>query len=76
MDFVNLEYGHRCRADPVEAAVYSLQATGEEVDRFRANATAEVTVDLESKDQEEKKQEHSSLELPVDFIKEEVAKVK
>ena len=76
MDVINLEYGHRCRADPVEAAVYSLQAAGEEVDRFRANATADVTVELEeTAEQKEKKQECSSLELPVDFSREDVAKV-
>ena len=73
---INLEYGHRCRADPVEAAVYSLEATGMELERFRANATAEVTVDLENTEKQEKKQEHSCQEIPVDFSREDVAKVK
>ena len=72
---INLEYGHKCRSAPVEAAVYSLEATGKELERFRANATAEVTVDVETKDQE-KKQQRSSLELPVDFSKEDLAKVR
>ena len=73
---INLEYGHRCRAKPVEAAIYSLKAKGEEHERFRAFATAEVTVELETKDQQEKKNEISTLELPVDFSREDVAKVK
>ena len=72
---VNLEYGHRCRADPVEAAVYSLEATGKELERFRANATVKVTVDLETTDQE-KKQQRSSLQIPVDFSEEDLAKVR
>ena len=72
---INLEYGHRCRADPVEAAIYSLQAKGKEFERFRANVTAEVTVELESTDVE-KKQQRSSLELPVDFSKEDLMKAK
>ena len=72
---INLEYGHRCRTDPVEAAIYSLKAKGKELKWFGANATAEVTVDLETEDQENKQQESSSLELPVDFSREDVAKV-
>ena len=73
---INLEYGHRCRAAPVETAIYSLEAKGEELKKIRAFAAAELNVDLdESTAQKEKKSEHSSLELPVDFIKEDVAKV-
>ena len=74
---INLEYGHRCRAEPVEAAVYSLEAKGEELDKFRANASAELTVELEetTDEEEERKLEYSSMELPVDFTKEYLAKV-
>ena len=76
LDVINLEYGHRCRADPVEAAVYSLEATEKELERFRADVNAEVTVALEeTAEQKEKKQECSSLELPVDFSRDDVAKV-
>ena len=76
LDVINLEYGHRCRAEPVEAAIYSLEAKGENLEKFRAIATAEVTVELEENtEQQEKKYEYSSMELPVDFSKEDVAKV-
>ena len=72
---INLEYGHRCRAKPVEAAVYSLQAKGEEFEKFRAYAAAEVTVDLEETT-EQGKTVNSCLELPVNFSRDDVAKVK
>ena len=76
MDLINLEYGHKCRTAPVEAAIYSLQAKGEELEKFRAFAVAEVTVDLEeSTEKQEKTQESSSLELPVDFTRDDVAQV-
>ena len=89
MKVINLEYGHRCRADPVEAAIYSLEAKGEELEMFRANASAELTVELEEVAEEEqkteettdedgrqkrqqqgRKQERSSVELPIDFTRE------
>ena len=73
---INLEYGHRCRAAPVEAAIYGLEAKSEEPESFQANATAEVTVDLETPDLQEKTQERNYLELLVDFSEEDVAKVK
>ena len=73
---INLEYGHRCRADPVEAAVYSLQSKGVTVEKFRANASTEVTVELEKTTEQEKQHGYSSMELPVDFSKEDVAKVR
>ena len=73
---MNLEYGHKCRADPVEAAIYSLEAKGEDLESFRGVATAESTVELEeSATHPDKMQDHSSLELPVDFSKKDVAKV-
>ena len=74
---INLEYGHRCRADPVEAAIYSLQAKGIELEKFWANASAELTVEVEetAEEQNQKKQERSFVELPLDFAKEYLAKV-
>ena len=78
MKVINLEYGHRCRSEPVEAAIYSLEAKGEELEKFRANASTELTVELEetTKEQSQKKQERFFLELPLDFTKEYLAKVK
>ena len=77
MKVINLEYGHRCRADPVEAAIYSLEAAGEYLDKFKANGSAELTVELEEAtgEQSQKKQERFFLELPIDFTKEYLAKV-
>ena len=78
MKVINLEYGHRCRAEPVEAAVYSLEATGVYIHKFRANASAELTVELEetADEEQEKKLEYSSMELPLDFTREYLEKVR
>ena len=68
---------HRCREPPCEAAVYNLKTEGEKHGKFRANSKAELTVEVgESSDPQQKKIEHSSLELPVDFSEEDVAKVR
>ena len=69
---------HRCREPPCEAAVYNLMTEGKKHGKFRANSRAELTVEVgESSDpQQEKKIERSSLELPVDFSEEDVAKVR
>ena len=77
LDVINLEYRHRCRAEPVEAAIYSLEAKGEELEMFRANASAELTVELgeATRQQTQRKQKHTSLELPLYFTKEYLGKV-
>ena len=74
---INLEYKHRCRHEPIEAAIYSLRANVEELEMFRANASVDLTVDVEEStdEQGERKQERSCLELPVDFSKDDVTKV-
>ena len=68
---------HKCREPPFEAAVYNLKTEDKRPEKFRANSKAELTVQVgESLDpQQEKKIEFSSLELPVDFSEEDVAKV-
>ena len=71
-----MECEHRCRAEPIEATVYSLEAQGAVNQRFRADATADLTVELEkTSDQQETKHEHSSMDFTVDFSREEVARV-
>ena len=71
------ENTHKCREPPFEAAVYSLQAEGEKLERFWANSWAELTVEIDKTSKRQKqKQERSSLELPVDFSQEDVAKVR
>ena len=57
----------------MEAAIYSLEAAGEYLDKFRANASAELTVEVKEiadEEQKKRKQEHSSVELPIDFKRE------
>ena len=71
MDVLELDYCHKCRGPPFEAAIYSLEAEGEVLEKFRADANAELMVELEEQD----KTERSSLALPVDFTKEDVARV-
>ena len=63
---------HTCRGEPFEAAVYSLEAKGEELKKFRANSKATLTVDVE----EAAEPHNSTVEIPVDFTKEDVSKVK
>ena len=77
LDVINVEYGHRCRAEPIEAAIYSLDAKGDGFEKFRAIATAHLTVEIDetSAKQQEKKKDYFSLELPVNFSKEKVVKV-
>ena len=72
LDVINLECEHRCRAEPVEAAVYSLEAEVQDLKKFRGTSKMELTVEVESSEQEEeKKTEHCLLELPVDVTKED-----
>ena len=77
MDIINLECGHRCRAQPVEASAYSLEASDRVPERFRADAAADLTVEVEETvgQEQEKKTERSSMELTVDFSKQDVAEV-
>ena len=72
-EVISLECGHRCRADPVEATTYSLQAEGEELQKFRANAAAELTVEVEEQDIE--KEETYDMEVPLNVLQEGVAVV-
>ena len=71
MDVLELDYCHKCRGPPFEAAIYSLEAEGEVLEKFRGDVNAELTVELEGQDETER----SSLALPVDFTKEDVTRV-
>ena len=72
------ENTHTCREPPFEATVYNLQAKGGDLEKFRGNSRADLTVEVEqtTEEQQEKKKEHSFLELPVDFSKKNFSKVK
>ena len=72
MDVIELDSCHKCRDPPFEAAIYSLEAKGEVLEKFRSDVNAELTVELE----EEDKTERSSVSLPVDFSKKDVARVR
>ena len=70
------ENTHTCREPPFEAAIYNLKTEGEIREKFKANSEMEMTIELEgTAGQQEKKQERSYLELPVDFSKEDVVKL-
>ena len=71
LDILELDYCHKCRGPPFEAAIYSLEAEGEVLEKFRADVNAELTVELE----EQEERERSFMALPVDFTKEDVARV-
>ena len=72
------ENTHTCRDPPFEAAIYNLKAEGETREKFKANSKAELTVQVEkpADQHQEKKQEHCFLELPVDFSKDDVTRVR
>ena len=61
---------HRCRARPFEASVYSLEAKSEKLKTLKANSKTELTLEVD------KKIESSSLEIPVNFTREDVAAVR
>ena len=64
------ENTHRCRIHPHEAAIYSLRAEGKKLKTFRSMSRAELTVEVDEK------KEDSSVEIPVNFSKQDLAKVK
>ena len=72
-EVINLRCGHRCRADPVEATTYSLQAEGEELKKFRADAAAELTIGIVEHDIE--KEKTYDMEVPLNVLPEGVAGV-
>ena len=72
-EVISLKCGHRCRADPVEATAYSLQAKGEELKKFKAEAAAELTVEVEEQDIE--KEKTYDMEVPLNVLQEGVARV-
>ena len=73
-DVIGLKCGHRCRADPIEATTYSLQAEGQKLEKFRANAEAELTVDVEEQGSERKKA--YDMEVSLNFCRDDVARVR
>ena len=71
----NLENGHRCRASLTEATIYSLEATGKVPEKFRSNFYAEFILDTEVGETSDYQDEQPSLEIPVDFTREDTARV-
>ena len=67
---VGPENMHRCRIHPCEAAIFSLRAKARNLEMFMSISRAELTVEVEEK------KENSSVEIPVNFSKEDVARVK
>ena len=72
------ENTHVCREPPFEAAIYNLKAEGQNHEKFKANSTVALNIQIEgATDQHlQKKIEHCSLELPVDFSKDDVTRVR
>ena len=71
---INLKCGHRCRADPVEAATYLLEAEGKDLKTFRSYVTADLKVEVE--EQDEKKTKTYDMEVPVNISREHGATVR
>ena len=79
IDIANLENGHRCRALPVEATIYSLKATGNVWEPFKSNFHARLISDPDAGETSSNQNEKSiqpSLQIPVDFTREDVARVR
>ena len=78
MEVLGDENTHTYREPPFEAAICSLEAEAQKLKKFKSSSRADLTVDVEQslEHESEKKKEHSSLELPVDFSKEDVSKVR
>ena len=74
---VRVENCHRCRPEPFEATIYSLEATGKALEIFKANFEAELTIepDKAMTQQSQEKPESSSLELRLNFSREDAVKV-
>ena len=74
---VRLDNCHRCRSDPFEATIYSLESTDKELERFKANFETELTIepDETAAQQSQLTLECSSLELRLNFSREDAVKV-
>ena len=74
---VCLDNCHRCRAEPFEATIYSFEAPGKALEIFKANFEAELTIepDETAAQQSKEKPEISSLELRLNFSREDAVKV-
>ena len=67
---------HRCRVQPFEATIYNFEAEGEKFETFKAVSNVCLTLEVEETSEEQRtKTEHSSLEIPVNFTREDVAAV-
>ena len=77
LDVVRLDNCHRCRAEPFEASIYSLEATDKSLEIFKANFEAELTIEPDETvaQQSQEKPETSSLELRLNFSREDAVKV-
>ena len=74
---VRLDNCHRCRGEPFEATIFSLEATDKTLERFKANFDAELTKELDetTAQQSQEKPETSFLQLPLNFSREDAVKV-
>ena len=71
MDVMGSGNIHRCRGQPYEATIYSLQAESVQLETFEAMSKTELTLAVEASDGEnqKKRKELTSLKLPVNFSK-------
>lgn len=71
MDVIGSGNIHRCRGQPYEATIYSLQAESVQLETFEAMSKTELTLAVEASDEEnlKKRKELTSLKLPVNFSK-------
>ena len=72
MDVIGSGNIHRCRGQPYEATIYSLQAESVQLETFEAMSKTELTLAVEASDEENPKKRReftTSLKLPVNFSK-------
>ena len=75
LDVVRLDNCHRCRAEPFEATIYSLEATDKALERFKGNFQTELTIEVEETSAQQSQEKQERLELPLNFSKEDAVKV-
>ena len=71
---VRLDNCHRCRAEPFEATIYSLEAADKALEIFKANFEAELAIEIDDSAAQQSL-ECSSLELHLNFSRDDAVKV-
>ena len=73
---VRLDNCHRCRAEPFEATIYSLEATDKALELFKGNFQAALTIEVEETSTQQSQEKQERMELPLNFSRTDAFKVR